>query len=81
MRGDETKIDEAILGLLYLTSFEDHGLPRAWKGHDWDALSRLHAQGLIDNPRSRNKSLAFTAEGYSRAEAAFAKLFVGGSSQ
>lgn len=75
MRYDEAKIDEAVLGLLYLTSFEDHGLPRAWKGHDWDALNRLHAHGLIENPRSRNKSLAFTPEGYSRAKVTCDKLF------
>ena len=75
MRYDEAKIDEAVLGLLYLTSFEDHGLPRAWKGHDWDALGRLHAQGLIVDPRNRNKSIAFTAEGYAHAKARCEKLF------
>ena len=75
MRYDEVKIDEAVLGLLYLASFEDHGLPRAWKGHDWDALGRLHAQGLIEDPRNRNKSVAFTAGGYARAKATCEKLF------
>ena len=81
MLGDEAKIDEAVLALLYLTSFEDHGVSRAWKGHDWDALNRLHSLVFIDNPRSHSKSLAFTAEGYARAEAAFARLFAGGSRQ
>lgn len=75
MRYDEAKIDEAVLGLLYLTSFEDHGSSRAWKGHDWDALNRLHAQGFIDNPRIRNKSVMFTPDGYARAKAACEKLF------
>ena len=81
MRGDDARIDEAVLGLLYLTSFVDHGLTRAWKSHDWDALNRLHARGLIDNPRNSNKSLTFTEEGFARAESAFAKLFASGSSQ
>ena len=75
MRYDEAKIDEAVLGLLFLTSFEDRGFPRAWKGHEWDALSRLHAQGLIEDPRNRNKSLAFTPDGYARAKATCEKLF------
>lgn len=75
MRYDEAKIDETVLGLLYLTSFEDHGLPRTWKGHDWDVLGRLHAQGLIEDPRNRNKSIAFTSEGYARAKATSEKLF------
>jgi hypothetical protein len=77
---DESKIDEAVLGLLYLTSFEEYGTARAWKGHDWDALSRLHAQGLIEDPRNRNKSVVFTSDGFARAKANCEKLFaaVGG---
>jgi hypothetical protein len=37
MRYDEEKIDEAVLAVLYLTAWEEHGLTRAWKGIDWDA--------------------------------------------
>jgi hypothetical protein len=33
---DEEKLDEMVLALLYLTSFTEHGVTRAWKGHDWD---------------------------------------------
>ncbi len=72
---DESKIDEAVLGLLYLTSFEDYGATRAWKGHDWDALNRLHAQGLIEDPRKRNKSVVFWSDGFARAKANCEKLF------
>ena len=39
MSYDESRIDEAVLALLYLTSFEEHGVSRAWKGHDWDTHS------------------------------------------
>lgn len=80
MNVDESKIDEAVLGLLYLTSFEQRGIARAWKGHDWDALGRLHAQGCIENPRNRNKSAVFTPEGFARAQAAFEKLFAANGS-
>jgi len=75
MSHDESKIDEAVLGLLFLAAFDDHGLTRAWKGHDWDALGRLYDQGLIDNPRSRSKSIVFTPEGLARAKATCEKLF------
>ena len=75
MHFDESKIDEAVLGLLYLTSFEEYGAARAWKGHDWDALNRLHAQRLIEDPRNRNKSVVFTSEGFARAKATCEKLF------
>ena len=48
MKPNLDKIDDAVLALLHLTSFCDRAdaPPRAWKGHDWDALARLHAQGL-----------------------------------
>jgi hypothetical protein len=39
MEIDADKIDDAALGLLWLTLLEER---RAWKGLDWDALDRLH---------------------------------------
>ena len=75
---DESKIDEAVLGLLYLTSLEEHGAVRARKGHDWDALSRLHALGLIEDPRNHNKSVVFTPDGFAQAKASCEKLFAAG---
>jgi hypothetical protein len=36
---DTDRIDEAVLALLYLGL---HHHFRAWKGFDWDAMSRLH---------------------------------------
>jgi Domain of unknown function (DUF6429) len=51
---DEGKVDEMVLALLYLTSFTEQGFVRAWKGHDWDALNRLHESGLISDPKDSN---------------------------
>ena len=42
MEYNEDKIDESVLALLYLTLQEEC---RAWKGHDFDALHRLHEKG------------------------------------
>jgi hypothetical protein len=88
---DESKIDEAVLGLLYLTSFTEHGIARAWKGHDWkghdwkghdwEALNRLYAQGFIEDPRNRNKSIVFTTDGFARAKDKCEKLFAAGGSK
>ena len=73
---DTDKIDEAVLALLYLTLHDVNPYGgRAWKGHDWDALDRLHAKGLIDQPRSKTKSVALDANGLKAAEQAFQKLF------
>ena len=69
---DTDKIDEAVLALLFLTR-HDHW--RAWKGFDWDALSRLYDKGLIADPVNKAKSVAFTEEGLKRAEVLFQAMF------
>ena len=75
MKIDPNKVDEAVLGLLYLVSFKSAGVTRAWKGHDWDALNRLHESGLISNPKNKAKSVAFTDEGSLKAKRACERLF------
>ncbi len=72
MAFDTDKIDEAVLALLFLTR-HDHW--RAWKGFDWDALSRLYDKGLIADPVNKAKSVAFTEEGLKRAEVLFQAMF------
>jgi hypothetical protein len=69
---DTSKIDQAVLALLYLGL---HDGTRAWKGFDWAALDRLHQQGYITDPRSKAKSVVFTEEGLKQAELLLAKLF------
>jgi hypothetical protein len=69
---DTDKIDESVLALLYLTL---HDGVRAWKGHDWDAMDRLHRKGMIDNPVGRAKSVVLTDEGLSESKRLFKKLF------
>ena len=75
MRYDENKVDEAVLALLHLTSFPQGRVARAWKSHDWEALNRLHAKGLISDPRTKAKSVLLSEEGMIRAERLFAELF------
>ena len=69
---DLDRIDEATLALLYLSLHDER---RAWKGFDWDATDRLHAKGLLDNPRNKNKTVVLTDEGLESAKAACARLF------
>jgi hypothetical protein len=66
------KIDDAALALLYLTLHDGY---RAWKGFDWNVLDRLHEKGLIDDPKNRIKSVAFTRDGLDRAELLFNEMF------
>jgi hypothetical protein len=73
MELDETKIDEAVLALLYLTlSPRDH---RAWKSFDRDAMNRLHEKGFILNPASKTKSVVLTKEGEALAKQLAHKMF------
>jgi hypothetical protein len=72
MKLNTNRIDDAVLALLLLGLHDGH---RAWKSFDWDALNRLHAQGLISNPVGTAKSVAFTAQGQARAEALLQSLF------
>jgi hypothetical protein len=72
---DKDKVDEMVLALLSLTMFEDHSALRAWKGHDWDAMDRLHAKGYISDPKSKAKSVVVTEDGAKRAKKLFDKHF------
>lgn len=47
MNIDTNKIDEAVLGLLYLSLHDGN---RAWKGMDWDATDRLFKTGSSKTP-------------------------------
>ena len=69
---DENKVDEMILALLWLTL---HDECRAWKGHDWDVLGRLHAKGYISNPATAAKSVMLTDEGMRLSEELFERQF------
>jgi len=69
---DTSKIDDAVLALLYLGL---HDGVRAWKGFDWDAMDRLHQAGLISDPRGAAKSVVFTEGGLERAARLLQELF------
>ena len=72
MEYDEEKVDEMVLALLFLTLHDGY---RAWKGHDWDAMDRLHKKGMIDNPVGKAKSVVLTEQGLRRSEELFTKYF------
>jgi hypothetical protein len=66
------KIDRAVLALLYLGL---HGVDRAWKGFDWEAMNRLYEKGFISDPRGKAKSVAFTERGLIEARRLLQDLF------
>jgi len=75
MEFDTDKVDDTVLALLWLTSFEDHGGVRAWKTQSWDVMNRLYEKGYISDPRSKAKSIILSEEGRERSMELFKKLF------
>jgi hypothetical protein len=75
MNYDTEKVDEAVLALLYMGFHQDGPVTRAWKGMDWEAMDRLHAKGLISDPKSKARSVVMTEEGKALAHELFLKLF------
>jgi hypothetical protein len=72
---DERRVQDAVLALMHLNAHEDRYGWRAWKTFPWEATDGLHERGLIDDPRSKAKSVALTDEGARLAEQLFAELF------
>lgn len=72
---DEQKVADVVLALLHLNAFDDHGVQRAWKSFDWDAMNRLHEQGMISDPKSKAKSVYLTEEGSQRSRELFETHF------
>lgn len=75
MKYNKNKIDEMALTLLYLTTFRDNHVTRAWKSMDWDTLDRLYEKGFISDPKSKAKSVVLTEEGEKLSEELFLKHF------
>lgn len=48
----------------------------AWKGFDGSALDRLHAKGMVSDPKNKNTSVALTDEGVAEVVAAFQRCLV-----
>jgi hypothetical protein len=74
-RTDWAKVDDMTLALMRLTTFQEQGVFRSWKSHDWDVLNRLHERGLINSPVSNAKSVLLTEEGRRRYEELFRRFF------
>jgi hypothetical protein len=70
MSYSEDKIDELVLALLGAFEFENG---RVWKRYDFEVMDRLHARGLISEPRGRQESVYLTEEGLKQAKALAAK--------
>ena len=72
---DGKKLEQVVLALLYLNSFEEGNGRRAWKGFPWSVMDQLHEKGYISNPATKNKSVWLSEEGEKLSKELFEKIF------
>ena len=72
---DGKKLEQVVLALLYLNSFDEGNGRRAWKGFPWSVMDQLHEKGYISNPATKNKSVWLSEEGEKLSKELFEKLF------
>lgn len=72
---DEDKVDAITLALMYLVRCDDRFCARAWKGFDWSTMNRLHAKGLIGDPKGQARSVLLTERGARLSEELFETHF------
>ena len=72
---DGEKLQQVVLALLYLNSFEEGNGRRAWKGFPWSVMDQLHEKGYISNPATKNKSVWLSEDAEKLSKELFEKLF------
>ncbi|MDQ3269341.1 MAG: DUF6429 family protein [Pseudomonadota bacterium] len=72
---DQSQIDDAVLALLAANVFDTNS---AWKGYDFEVMSRLHEAGYIFDPVGKQKTVQLTQEGISRGQELADRLFGSG---
>ena len=72
---DAEKVQQAVLALLHLNTFDDKSGKRAWKALPWSVMDQLHQKGYISDPATKAKSVRLSDEGARLSEELFEKLF------
>lgn len=60
---DAEKLEQAVLALLHLNTFEQKSGKRAWKALPWSVMDQLHDKGYISDPATKAKSVCLSDEG------------------
>jgi Domain of unknown function (DUF6429) len=72
---DGEKLEQVVLALLYLNSFEEGTGRRAWKSFPWSIMDSLYEKAYISDPINKNKSVWLSEKGAKLSEKLFEKLF------
>lgn len=72
---DAVKLEQTVLALLHLNTFDEKLGKRAWKALPWSVMDQLHDKGYISDPATKAKSVRLSDEGARLSEELFGKLF------
>lgn len=72
---DAEKLQQAVLALLHLNTFDGKSGKRAWKALPWSVMDQLHDKGYVSDPATKAKSVRLSDEGARLSEELFEKLF------
>jgi Domain of unknown function (DUF6429) len=72
---DAKKLQQAVLALLRLNTFDEKSGKRAWKALPWSVMDQLHDKGYISDPATKAKSVRLSDDGARLSEELFRKLF------
>jgi hypothetical protein len=72
---DAEKLEQTVLALLHLNTFDEKSGKRAWKGFPWSVMDQLHRKGYISDPATKAKSVRMSDEGARLSEELFETLF------
>jgi hypothetical protein len=72
---DGEKLEQVVLALLYLNSFEEGTGRRTWKSFPWSIMDSLHEKGYISDPANKNKSVWLSEKGAKLSKRLVEKLF------
>jgi hypothetical protein len=75
MNVDAEKVQQAVLALLHLNTFDEKSGKRAWKALPWSVMDQLHQKGYISDPATKAKSVQLSDDGAKLSEELFEKLF------
>jgi hypothetical protein len=72
---DAEKLEQAVLAMLHLNTFDEKSGKRAWKALPWSVMDQLHLKGYISDPATKAKSVRLSDDGARLSEELFEKLF------
>ncbi len=60
---DAEEVEQAVLALLHLNTFDEKSGKRAWKALPWGVMDQLHHKGYISDPATKTSPCGYQTQG------------------